>query len=84
MLTKFNEAIARRLYDAGAPDRAIIRIMGCDTGLRAWRKREGLPALPTAGMWWERQKSQGRGPVRWEDCNKELVDDVRKEMKNGT
>jgi len=59
------EPLAKRLYDLGAPDRAIARILGVSqTVVRHWRIAKGLPIQKNAFSYWpSRLGSQGA----WEE-----------------
>ena len=57
------EAAMQRLYETGAPDRSIARILHVSgLAVRRWRKKEGLSSIPKV----YRRKANGRNGA-WED-----------------
>lgn len=75
----FRPDVARRLYDAGAPDRAIARVMGySQTLVRKWRLNASLPVHSDAMSWWGANNTLGKSAaaVRWEDFHSDLLSEI--------
>jgi hypothetical protein len=63
-LTENLRTSMRRLYDAGAPDRSVDRLLGLGCGVtRLWRSKLGLPVIAKFRAYSE----------SWEFRNEELV-----------
>ena len=67
--------IAHKLYDAGATDRAIARILKCSQPtITKWRAGEGLPKQIDADSWWRANSAPGKvSGVKWENFHKEVI-----------
>ncbi len=73
-----NEEMILKLYNLGAPDRAIARIIGYNQrSISIWRKSKGLPIHQDILKWWNNAKQKGQNrKLRWEDEHKEDIERI--------